>query len=86
MGGRHQHIRGISALRIDPSRPFLLGVQSSFPISAALTGVGFFLIGSFKAYWSTIPWWRSGLGTLFVGGIAATLAFLAGLFLKNLGF
>ncbi|MBK6722779.1 MAG: VIT1/CCC1 transporter family protein [Acidobacteria bacterium] len=69
-----------------PLVPFVLGMQSSFPISAALTGVSFFLIGSFKAYWSTIPWWRSGLGTLFVGGIAAALAFLAGLFLKNLGF
>lgn len=68
-----------------PLVPFVLGVQSSFPISATLTGASFFLIGSFKARWSTIAWWRSGVGTLFVGGIAATLAFLAGMFLKNLG-
>jgi VIT1/CCC1 family predicted Fe2+/Mn2+ transporter len=68
-----------------PLLPFVFGAKSAFPISAALTGASFFLIGSFKARWSTVPWWRSGTGTLFVGGIAATLAFLAGMFLKNLG-
>lgn len=68
-----------------PLLPFVMGVAQSFPISAVLTGASFFLIGSFKARWSTIPWWRSGIGTLFVGGIAATLAFFAGMLLKNLG-
>lgn len=67
-----------------PLIPFLVGVTNAFAISIALTGAVFFVIGSIKSRWSTVPWWRSGLSTLLVGGIAAGLAYAAGVFLRGL--
>lgn len=67
-----------------PLLPFILGVSRAFAISTVLTGVTFFAIGAVKAKWSTKAWWRSGLETLFVGSIAALLAYGAGLLLKGL--
>jgi VIT1/CCC1 family predicted Fe2+/Mn2+ transporter len=43
-----------------PMLPFVFGADTAFPISAALTGLAFFSIGSIKARWSTSPWWWSG--------------------------
>ena len=67
-----------------PLLPFLLQTKSASMVSAFLTGTVFFLIGSVKSRWSTTSWWRSGLLTLLVGGIAAALAYLAGVLLKQL--
>ena len=67
-----------------PLIPFLVGATNAFPISVVLTGAVFFVIGSIKSRWSTVPWWRSGLSTFFVGGIAAVLAYVVGLLLRNL--
>lgn len=67
-----------------PLVPFILGVPRAFALSTVLTGVTFFVIGAVKAKWSTSAWWRSGLETLFVGSIAALLAYAAGLVLKGL--
>jgi VIT1/CCC1 family predicted Fe2+/Mn2+ transporter len=38
----------------------------------------FFSIGALKSYWSLAPWWRSGLETLAIGGVAAAIAFGVG--------
>ncbi|HJZ79222.1 MAG TPA: VIT1/CCC1 transporter family protein [Pyrinomonadaceae bacterium] len=67
-----------------PLLPFLLGINHGFIVSMILTGAVFFLIGSVKSLWSTAWWWRSGLSTLLVGGIAAGLAYVVGVFLKSL--
>lgn len=67
-----------------PLVPFIFGVPRAFAISTVLTGVTFFAIGAVKAKWSTNAWWKSGLETLFVGSIAALLAYAAGLVLKGL--
>ncbi len=67
-----------------PLIPFLLGVQSALRLSIILTGAVFLTIGSIKSRWSTVLWWRSALSTLLVGGIAAGLAYLVGLLLKNI--
>lgn len=68
-----------------PLLPFVIGLDTAFSISAVLTGAVFFAVGSVKARWSTSSWWRSGLVTLAIGGIAAALAFLAGTALKGFG-
>lgn len=68
-----------------PLLPFIISNKSAFAFSVALTGIVFFTIGSIKARWSTEPWWRSGLLTFVVGGIAATLAFAAGNILSGNG-
>lgn len=67
-----------------PLIPYLLGMGNSLLISIGLTGGVFVLIGSVKSRWSTASWWRSGLSTLLVGGVAAALAYLAGVFLRHL--
>jgi VIT1/CCC1 family predicted Fe2+/Mn2+ transporter len=67
-----------------PLLPFLIGVANPFRLSVVLTGIVFFAIGSLKSGWSTISWWRSGLSTLFVGSLAAALAYVVGVVLKTM--
>jgi VIT1/CCC1 family predicted Fe2+/Mn2+ transporter len=67
-----------------PLLPFLFGSTSSFLVSCILTGATFFLIGSLKSRWSTSSWLRSGLETLFVGALAASLAYAVGVLLKGI--
>ena len=67
-----------------PLCPFLLGLSNPFPISAALTGIVFFAIGSAKSRWSLKPWWHSGLETFLIGAVAASAAYWLGVLLKGL--
>lgn len=67
-----------------PLLPYLFGWNSTFRVSCVMTGVTFFLIGSLKSRWSTSSWIRSGLETLFVGALAAGLAYGVGILLKDL--
>jgi VIT1/CCC1 family predicted Fe2+/Mn2+ transporter len=67
-----------------PLVPYLFGVRNSFGVSSVLTGATFFLIGSLKSRWSTSSWLRSALETLFVGALAAILAFAVGILLKGI--
>jgi VIT1/CCC1 family predicted Fe2+/Mn2+ transporter len=60
-----------------------LGARGLVPCVVA-TGVVFFAIGAIKSRWSLTAWWRSGLGTFFIGMIAAALAFGVGFGLKML--
>src|SRR5262245_30908329 len=59
-----------------PLLPYLFRMNSAFRLSVVMTGVVFFSIGSLKSRWSTASWWWSGLSTLLVGGVAATLAYV----------
>jgi VIT1/CCC1 family predicted Fe2+/Mn2+ transporter len=59
-----------------PLIPYLVG--GGLLASAIATSVAFLLIGSLRSRWSLRPAWHSGLETLIVGGIAATIAFAAG--------
>jgi VIT1/CCC1 family predicted Fe2+/Mn2+ transporter len=67
-----------------PLLPYLAAVRHSLEVSLIMTGIVFFAIGSAKSKWSTTSWWRSGLTTLLVGAIAAALAYVTGVLLKNL--
>jgi vacuolar iron transporter family protein len=67
-----------------PLLPYLFSVRSSFLVSCVMTGLTFFLIGSAKSRWSTSSWLRSGMETLLVGGLAAGLAYGAGVMLKGI--
>lgn len=68
-----------------PLLPYVFGARDAFWLSAVLTCGVFFAIGSVKSRWSTALWWRSGLSTLAVGGLAAVLAYAVGLMLRSLG-
>jgi VIT1/CCC1 family predicted Fe2+/Mn2+ transporter len=68
------------------------GVELAFPdvlgrpflISAAMTALAFAMVGAAKSRVVAASWWRSALETLAVGGIAAALAFAAGVLLAGL--
>ncbi|WP_120634298.1 VIT1/CCC1 transporter family protein [Ruegeria sp. EL01] len=61
-----------------PLLPFLLAIDRAFAISAWMTLGVFFAIGALKSRWSLAPWWRSGIETLLIGGLAALIAYLVG--------
>lgn len=52
--------------------------------SAVMTGMTFFTVGAVKGRFVAERWYFSGLETLLVGGVAASLAYLVGLFLGGL--
>ena len=58
-------------------------VAAPFAWSAVMTGIAFFVVGALKSRFVDQTWWRSGLETLVVGGLAATLAYVAGAILQN---
>jgi VIT1/CCC1 family predicted Fe2+/Mn2+ transporter len=65
-----------------PLLPYLFGTEHSLTVSVVLTAAVFFAIGSIKSRWSTSSWWNSGLTTLLVGAIAASLAYATGVLLR----
>jgi VIT1/CCC1 family predicted Fe2+/Mn2+ transporter len=71
-----------------PLIPFVLPLAPPAParflVSACATGVTFLLIGILKGYVLERPRLRAGLETLLVGGSAAALAYLVGVWLKQL--
>ena len=67
-----------------PLLPYLFQLTHAFVISVLVTGAIFFAIGSAKSRWSTTSWLQSGLVTLFIGAIAAGLAYAAGMILRTL--
>ncbi|MCP4205025.1 MAG: hypothetical protein GY769_24215 [bacterium] len=67
-----------------PLGPYLLGLKSAFVVSIVATGVVFFLIGCARSRWSLHAYWKTGLATLAVGGVAAGLAYAVGYALRAL--
>jgi vacuolar iron transporter family protein len=60
-------------------------VENAFAWSAVMTGIAFFVVGALKSRFVDQAWWRSGVETLVVGGIAAALAYAVGALLQNIG-
>src|SRR5574338_994122 len=82
---------GFVVIGIIPLIPFVIiyaaRLQSNseiFTYSIVATSIAFFLIGIIKGKIVKKPWVRSGFTTLLVGGIAATVAYLVGVLLRNL--
>ncbi len=61
-----------------PLIPFILKFKNAFLEAGIITSILFFLIGAIKSKWSPKSWWYSGFTILFIGGIAAAIAFLVG--------
>lgn len=61
-----------------PLLPYIVKLPNAFALSIGMTAVTFFIIGSVRSRWLLLSWWRAGLETLAVGGVAAALAYGAG--------
>ncbi len=55
-----------------------------FVLSAAMTGVAFFVVGALKSRVTDERWYAAGLETLAIGGLAAALAYAVGMLLSGL--
>ncbi len=65
------------------ARIFPGAVQDPFPWSTGITLLAFFVVGALKARFVGQRWLWSGLQTVLVGGSAAGLAYLVGVFLHG---
>lgn len=61
-----------------PLLPYLLAFDDAFQWAIGLTALTFFGVGALKSRWSLAPWWRSGIETLAIGGVAASIAYYVG--------
>ena len=57
---------------------------SLYLMSTGITAGAFFFVGAAKSWFVDQRWYWSGMETLAIGGVAALLAYLAGLFLKGI--
>ncbi len=55
-----------------------------FTIASILTAIGFIIIGLLKAYVNETKFWKGVIETLFLGGIAAVVAFYVGAILDRI--
>lgn len=67
-----------------PLLPYILQVPHTPWWSLGFAAATFFAIGSVKSLWSIKSWWREGSETLFIGLVAAGLAFGIGYALQGL--
>jgi VIT1/CCC1 family predicted Fe2+/Mn2+ transporter len=74
------------AVGLIPLLPFLfsnLTLGQTFILSSVVTALAFFGIGMIKGFMLQRPVFRAGLETLLVGGAAAALAYLVGVWLRR---
>lgn len=67
---------------VAPVSPFL--EENKFFISFLLTGAALFIVGAFKGKIIGKHWLKSAFETLFIGGIAAFIAYIVGAVLKEI--
>lgn len=69
-----------------PLLPYLFSVLAAqaFQASMLMTGLALFGVGAARTFITRQSWWRSGLGMLGVGALAAAVAYGVGYFLKSL--
>lgn len=56
-----------------------------FPIAIGMTALALFALGSAKVFVTARNWFRSGLETMLVGGLASAVAYLVGYLLRGVG-
>lgn len=57
---------------------------SIFYLTSILTLAALFLVGAIKSRFTDQTWWAAGIGTMLLGGAAATIAYLVGFLLRGL--
>lgn len=86
--GKHGFATAISFMVAGflPLIPYLFGflLKDQFLVSVILTALILFIVGSLRSTVTKKSWWISGLEMLFVGGLAATSAFVVGALTKTI--
>lgn len=68
-----------------PLAPYIVGIQENeFNYTIFATSLILFIVGSLRAQITGINWFRAGFEMLFVGSLAALVAYFIGDFLGNL--
>ena len=67
---------GLSGLL--PLIPYVFSIRPSFVVSSVIVLTSLFLVGVIKGVYTDRHWLKSGLEVLFIGGVAAFLAYLVG--------
>lgn len=68
-----------------PLVPYILGTNDKlFNQAIIATGIALFIVGSLRTRVSHVKWWRGGLEMLFVGALAASVAYVIGDFLGKI--
>ncbi len=57
---------------------FIDDIHTLFYIACLMTSVTFFGIGTLKSKFVELSWWKSGLETLLIGSVAASLSYIVG--------
>lgn len=60
-----------------------LEIETAFTVSTLMTGLAFFCVGALKSRFVDQAWWRGGVVTLGVGGLAAAIAYGTGVLLRG---
>ena len=76
-------------LGLIPLLPFIWNYLNGSPatpytLSAVLTGLAFFSIGTVKSHFVDQSWLLAGLESLLIGGSAAALTYVVGVLLKGI--
>ncbi len=68
-----------------PLIPYVIGLDAKIFQSAIIsTAFALFIVGSLRTRVSHVKWWRGGLEMLFVGALAASVAYIIGDFLGKI--
>jgi VIT1/CCC1 family predicted Fe2+/Mn2+ transporter len=59
-------------------------VSQPFHVTTILTGLTIFCLGAFKSWVTDVFWFRSGFEMFIIGGIAASVAYYVGFFLREI--
>lgn len=62
---------------------FVDGVATLFTVACIVTMITFFGIGTLKSKVVEVSWWKAGLETFMMGGIAAVLSYVVGYLLRQ---
>ena len=67
-----------SVMGLLPLLPYVFNINPKFQLSALIVGISLFSIGASRSKITKKSWLKSGLEMLFVGGLAAVVAYLVG--------
>jgi vacuolar iron transporter family protein len=66
-----------------PLIPYVFEIRPMFHLSMILVGLSMFSVGAFRSRFTKKNFFRGGLEVLFIGCIAASVAFLVGYYLQG---